>query len=106
MLRSNAISREVERAIPLSSDPAAAPIVAALRQQLSNSFPTASPEEVTSHVENYLQDFARRAIESKGGRITTAAEVNRETARGNPYGRREDTDWSKFFEVDGSSMNS
>lgn len=103
MLRDASISSAVEKAIPLSQDPAAAPIVAALRTQLSATFPTASADEVTAHVENYLQDFSRRAVESKGGRVTTAADLAVTAAR-NPLARGEDTDWSKFFGVDPQTM--
>lgn len=96
MMRNESISRVVEKAIPLSQDPAFAPVVSALRTQLSNTYPTASAEEIATHTENYLQDFAKRAVESKGGKIQSAEELS--TSLLHPM-RRPETDWSKWLET-------
>lgn len=95
MLRNNEIATTVNKAIPLSQDPAAAPIVNALRVQLSNNFPTASAEDIAGHVEMYLEDFARRAIEGKGGKVQTATQLA--ALPRNDFTRQDETDWSKFF---------
>lgn len=103
MLRRSDISSHVAETIPLSQDPAFAPVVTALTTQLTNKFPTASTAEISSHVENYLQDFSKRIVESKGGRISSAEDIA--TASGGPGGlRRGEQDWSKFFGVSSDSM--
>lgn len=101
MLRSADIASEVSRNIPLSADPAAAPIVAALTKQLSAQFPSAGAEEVSQHVEKYLEHFSRSIVESKGGRVQTAKDLLP------PAGSalsREEPDWGKFFGVDATTM--
>ncbi len=101
MLRNSAINTEVQAKIPLSADPAAAPIVTALTRQLSGMYPTATAGEIATHVENYLTDFARGQVEASGGRIQTKSDL---TIMQGPLSRGKDEDWLKFFDVDASQI--
>lgn len=97
MLRNEGIAREVQNNIPLSADPAAAPIVAILQKQLAATYPTATPAEIASHVDTYLGNFARSQIEASGGKVQTKADL---APRDGGALTRQDTDWTKFFDFD------
>lgn len=99
MLRNANISSAVERTIPLSADPSAAPIVAALTKQLGATFPTASAEEVAQHVEKYMENFAKSVVEGSGGKVQSKADLA--PRPGSPL-QREEQDWSIFFGTEGT----
>lgn len=100
MMRNAGIQDEVQAGISLAQDPAAAPIVNALTTQLSRKFPTATPAEIKTHVDNYMQEFAQKVVTGNGGRIQTAKDL---APRPGQLSRVE-TDWEKFFEFDGNTM--
>lgn len=100
MLRDNASREAITATIPLSADPAAAPIVEALRRQLSSTYPTATAAEIATHTDNYLAAFSQKAVELAGGRVQTKADLASQL--GNVH-TRGDTDWSNFFGVDANS---
>jgi hypothetical protein len=95
MFRNADITSQVNNTVPLSQDPGAAPIIAALRTQLSAKFPTATPQEIAVHTNNYLAQFAQKAIESAGGKVILKSDMQ---TQANPLAKP-DTDWEKFFSM-------
>lgn len=94
MMRNASINDAVEKSIPLSADPSAAPLVAALTKQLGATFPSATAEQVTAHVEKYLENFAKSVVEGSGGKVQSKADLA--PRAGSPL-QREEQDWSVFF---------
>lgn len=92
MLRNASISDAVSSSVALASDPAAAPIVDAVRRQLSNVYPNATATEIAEHTNKYMQEFAAKAVELAGGKIQSKADLAT-TTNGGPLARQE-TDWS------------
>lgn len=92
MLRNASIQDAVTSGVALAADPAAAPIVDAVRRQLSNMFPNATATEIADHTNRYMQEFATKAVELAGGKVTSKAELEVSPANG-PLSRKE-LDWS------------
>lgn len=78
------VSQQVQQDNPIFSDPAAAPILDGLRTQFTAKYPTASPQQVSDHIKQYLGDF----IKAAGGNMSV--QTKQTTAPG-------EQDWSKFF---------
>jgi hypothetical protein len=97
MLRNADIATQVSSNIPLSADPAAAPIVSMLQKQLAATYPTATPAEIAGHVDTYLANFAKSQVEASGGRVQTKADL---APRDGGALTRQDTDWTKFFDFE------
>lgn len=92
MLRNASIQDAVNNSVALASDPAAAPIVNAVKAQLSNMFPNATATEIAEHTNKYMSEFASKAVELAGGKIQTKADLET-TTMGGPLSRK-DVDWS------------
>lgn len=100
MLRENESRQQIQESVLISNDPAAAPIVEALRRQLTATYPTASAAQIATHTANYLQEFAQKAVELAGGKVQTKSDLASQPGalvRG-------DTDWSNFFGVDPTTL--
>lgn len=94
MLRNASITNKVSETVSLANDPAAAPIVSALRTQLSAKFPQASADEIATHVNSYLTEFAGSIAAANGGRIQSKSELEtKQSSMGRP-----EQDWSAFFD--------
>ena len=96
ILRRHSISSVVAEN-PLSSNPAAAPLLQTLEQQLATKYPTASPAEIKTHAETYLTGLATEIVRGQGGTI-----LPKDNTQGDPLGYRSkaDTDWEKYFNID------
>jgi hypothetical protein len=79
---------------PLSSNPAAAPLLSTIEQQLTAKYPTASASEIKKHAETYLSGLAEEIVRGNGGTVVT-----KETLENTSSGqlRRGETDWEKYF---------
>lgn len=89
MLREHDIRNSVSTNIPISTNPAAKPIVDLLTNQITGKYPTASPGEVKAMVDSYLNNLADTIVTNNGGQVLSKASV----AAAKPA----DTDWSKFL---------
>lgn len=96
MFRDASITDAVSQQVALASDPAAAPIVEAVKRQLGAKFPTASPAEIADMTNTYMTEFASKAVELAGGKVQTREQLTATT--GGPLSRGEE-DWGKFFDV-------
>lgn len=96
ILRKHSINQAVAES-PLANNPAAAPLISMLEQQLTQKFPTASPAEIKNHANKYMEEFAAAIITNNGGTIVPQ---NANTTTG-PFAAK-DTEWDKWFGVDGS----
>lgn len=61
----NQVSSQLQESNPALSNPAAAPILEAIKQQLVNKYPTAGSGEITKMATQYLENFAGIAAGKK-----------------------------------------
>lgn len=101
MLRNNAIDGAVKTNVELANNPATAPIVDMVTKQLAATYPNATPAEIAEHANKYMSDFAAAATKASGGKITTKAELEAQTAG---QLTRPDEDWERFFDVNASML--
>lgn len=95
MLRNDSINRDVANNIDLASNPATKPLVDMVTKQVSAANPTATPAEVTAHVNKYLAGMAAEVVRAQGGSIYTKEQLELTNSR-NPLSRKEE-DWTAFF---------
>jgi len=94
ILRRHAISTTVGES-SLASNPAAAPLLSTIEQQLTTKYPTASPAEIKKHAETYLSGLAVEIVRGNGGTV-----VGKEaTDTFNPMSRGAEQDWEQYFGV-------
>jgi hypothetical protein len=80
ILRRNNIVNAVREDNPLTTNPAAAPMVAMVTNQLTQKYPSAPPEEIKRMTNEYLNEFAGLAITSSGKQIVDAPKVDPKAA--------------------------
>jgi hypothetical protein len=96
ILRKHSI-RTTIAANPISENPAIAPLLSSIEQQLTTKYPTASPSEIKKHAETYLGGLAEEIVRGNGGTVVTKSEMD--NASLNSVNRGIDTDWEKYFGV-------
>jgi hypothetical protein len=58
LVRNVSVSNNLRAENPMFNDPAVAPLLGAVEQQLANKYPDATAEEVTAHARKYLEQVA------------------------------------------------
>lgn len=96
ILRRHTIRTTVE-GNPLSSNPAVAPLLGTIEQQLTSKYPTASPSEIKKHAETYLSGLAEEIVKGNGGTVVTKQSMD--NAFSGSISRGADPDWEKYFGV-------
>lgn len=89
MVRNLAIQQTTRQDNPLMTNPAAAPIVQAIEQQVIAKYPQATAQEVKDHVSAIFGDIAQLVVKQSGGTI--------QPPRVATAGERAETDWEKFL---------
>lgn len=84
----------------LASNPAAAPLLSTIEQQLTSKYPTASPAEIKKHAETYLSGLAVEIVKNNGG---TVVGKNDNANTFNPMARQNE-DWERYFGVSDSTQ--
>lgn len=95
MFRRERITNGVNSANPAFSDPAMLPIVRATEQQMSQKYPTASPEEITKHTQEFLSGMATAIARGNKQQITDVPTLDNTSIYGFSGGN---TDWDKWIE--------
>ena len=85
LVKQHSISDTLRTDNPLLSNPAAAPMVQALQQQLTVKYPNATAFEIRTHMNDYLNGVAQLIRDSQ----PTQPDANKSSAR-------KETDWSLF----------
>jgi len=94
ILRKHTI-RTTIAANPMSDNPAIAPLLSSIEQQLTVKYPTASPSEIKRHAETYLGGLAEEIVRGNGGTVVTKDEMD--NASSNMVNRGKETDWERYF---------
>jgi hypothetical protein len=95
VLRNHSISQTVGAGNPLSENPAAAPILDAVRRQVTAKNPGATPAQIKEMTSGFLNELAELVIAQSGKKITDPDPI----PGSNPLGLRAETDWEKFMGV-------
>jgi hypothetical protein len=85
LIRQHAVSDSIRAENPLLNNPATAPMVEALQQQLTSKYPNASSQEIKQHINDYLNGVVDIV---KSGQPTPEVKKT----------GREEMDWSKFLQ--------
>lgn len=88
MIREHLVRQSNVQDNPLLSDPAAAPVVQMITNQVTQQYPHASPQEVTRHVNDMLNGMAQLVVGKSGGTITPKPATST---------LQPTTDWDKYF---------
>lgn len=89
LVRNHTVSNALREDNPLYTDPATAPVVAAIEAEFTKRFPTATAQEIRDHAKKYFERFASKAAEFSGKTITDTPDPK--TVGSNPLVQ---TDWS------------
>lgn len=89
-LRNQEVSRALDQANPIFADPAVAPMLGMLKQQLQTKYPTASPEQIAKTATEYLTGMSQK--------ITGVAPGQPQQTRSG-YQQPVEQDWGKYFEI-------
>ena len=94
MLRRADISRTLQTDNPLYNNPAIAPVLKDIEQQMAAAYPNASAGEVAANARRYFTDMAEQLVVANGNQIVKPGQgVN-----GKPtQTARKEEDWGKFF---------
>ncbi len=98
--REQAVSQALTAANPIFADPAVAPMMGMLKQQLMLKNPTATPQEIADTAARYLDQMSGKLVSASGGQIVSRQEQQR--ANGG-YGQRPAENWEVFFDVPAGS---
>lgn len=90
VLRKHNITNALKADNPTFSDPAAAPLISMVEQQLTIKYPKASPAEISAHAKDFLAGFAESVVTANGSTIVKPAVEKPGTKRGI-------TDWTSYF---------
>ncbi len=95
--REREISRAIDSSNPVFQDPAVAPMLNSLKQQLQTKYPTAGAEEIAGLATQYLTSMSNKIVSGAGGTVIPKGAQ----APGNQSGfaAPKDEDWSKYFGV-------
>ena len=88
VLKQHQIGTQLAAENPLFNNPAVAPMLDMVKQQLTIKFPSASPQEITSKAQEYLTGFAAEIAGSQGKQLSDIPK---------PSSGSGGTDWEKFF---------
>lgn len=94
LFRKERITSGVQGANPAFSDPAMAPIVRATEQQMSAKYPTASPEEITKHTQEFLSGMAMAIARGNKQQITDMPSLDNTSIFGQTG---TNTDWDTWI---------
>lgn len=94
-LRQHEITQKLAIENPIFNDPAARPILEAVKNQLNVKYPTASPEEIAQHAKQYLTGFAQTLVTGSGQQIVSNTSTKEGTGRNTE-------DWGAYFGEDAS----
>lgn len=78
-----------KESISIAENPAIAPMVEAVQEQLRRKFPTASPDEIVAKSKEFLELSAVAVVESMGKTVTAPT--------ASPAKAKQSTDWEKYF---------
>lgn len=91
LLREHNISNTIRADNPIFQNPAVAPVLAALEQQLTVKNPTSTPEDISRMAKEYLGGMAELVATANGQQIVAAVDPTKATKS------KRETDWSKYF---------
>lgn len=83
-IRREQISSAINANNPIFADPAVAPMMGMLQQQLTTKYPTASSAEIATMAARYLDGMASSIVSAKGGSISTPAQTRQANAQKEP----------------------
>lgn len=86
------VSEQVRSDNPIFNNPAVAPMLDMLKDQLTAKFPAAPAAEISAQAQQFLSEFAKAVVTAGGGSITEKAAEGTGAAKGADY------DWGNFFE--------
>jgi hypothetical protein len=100
VLKTERISNTLRADNPLFENPAVAPLLDAVRNQMAVKFPNATPSDINDKAKEYLSGFAEQIVKSSGKIVADAPKQTQQ--------EKGATDWSKFFDStnQGSSTQS
>lgn len=90
VLRKHEISQRIATDNPMFSNPAAAPLIEGLKTQLQAKYPTATPEQISQHAQQYLTGFMGEYAASSGQQLSAIPKQS-------PSDKSDD--WTKYFGV-------
>lgn len=93
-VRDATITDAVNKENPIFSNPAAAPMLVAVRDQLMLKYPQASPAEISKMAGEYVSGFARTVVSGEGATI-----VEKPTPGEGSMLNRPKTNWEQYFGV-------
>lgn len=88
ILKDFSTSQAVRADQPLYENPAAAPMLSLVENQLKIKYPTASPAEISAKAKEYVNQFAEVVVTSNGQQVTAPVK---------PAAHKQEQDWDKFF---------
>lgn len=98
MFKRNAISNSVNETNPAFSNPAMAPIVKAVEQQVIAKYPQASPAEITKHAQTILAGMSEAVITGSGRQVVDPKSQTDQSSRFAGFNQAP-TDWEKWMET-------
>lgn len=94
-MRDNQISQAINAENPIFQNPAVAPMLNTLRQQLSVKYPTSPPQEIANMAARYLSDMSTAIVSSRGGTVITKEQQQQQNA--NSFTKQPEQDWTSYF---------
>lgn len=91
ILKNHNINTELRSEIPLFENPAVAPLLRSVEQQLIRTYPDASPAEIASKAKDYVTDMSTELLTQMGRVVTEKVEPVAGRSRGKK------TDWESYF---------
>lgn len=91
--RSQQVDEALAASNPVFQDPAVAPMLGMLKQQLQAKYPTTSPAEIATLASQYLEGMAGKIVGANGGTITSKQDQQRSSG----FGKGPETNWETFF---------
>jgi hypothetical protein len=90
--RNQQIDQALTASNPIFTDPAVAPMLGMLKNQLQQKYPTATPEQIAEQASAYLGAMSNRIVTAQGGTIMPKGQQSK-----SGFGQQQEQDWSIFF---------